>query len=61
MTTNEQGLYGSFHQSLLFMLGEIQTKVEDMVNPEDATYGDLADLTRLQSVIADAYNAFINN
>jgi hypothetical protein len=45
----------------MFMVTEITTKIEDMTNPEDATYGDFADLSRLHSIIADAYNAFINN
>lgn len=61
LSNNEQGLYGSFHQSMIFMLEELRTAVEDMTNPEDATRNEFTRASIAHSKIAAAYNAFINN
>lgn len=60
LSNNEQRLYGSFHQSMLFMLSELYSAVEDMTNPEDATRDELTRATIAHSKIAAAYNVFIN-
>lgn len=56
MNEASQLQYSSTRANILKMLAALENHVEDAINPEDATYGDLAELSRIENQLNDLYN-----